>query len=135
ASVLSEAPLEAARGAALGEPVLREKLGALGGTRWELGRLDVALEGAVAISPAELKRVRRRLVEALEAQPGRRAGHEVRRAGAGATVVAAPGENAAKNSSVPVLSEVEGSLEIVPNTNQTAQGPAASISLVPLCRT
>jgi putative protease len=78
ASVVSEAPLERAKNAPLGEAVLREKLGALGETRWRLGALDVALEGEVAVSPSELKRVRRRLVEALEKQAPARRTHEVK---------------------------------------------------------
>lgn len=69
ATVLGEIVLEPARNAALGTEVLREKLGAFGDTRYELRHLDVTLEGGLALPPSELKRIRRRLVEALELQP------------------------------------------------------------------
>jgi putative protease len=68
-TVTGEAPLEPAQQAPLGADVLRDKLGAFGETRYTLRHLDVRLEGACAIRPSELKRIRRRIVELLEAQP------------------------------------------------------------------
>lgn len=76
ASVTGETVLEPAQNAALDEAVLRDKLGAFGDTRYVLRDLDVQLDGALAIRPSELKRLRRRLVDALESQPIPRRTHE-----------------------------------------------------------
>ena len=51
----------------LDERLVREKLGAFGGTPFELSGLSLDLEGAVALPPSELKRLRRSLVDALAA--------------------------------------------------------------------
>jgi len=107
ARATGDAPLEPARHAPLGEPVLRSKLGALGDTRYFLRRVEVALEGDVATSPAELKRLRRRLVEALEALPIPVRTHAVR-----------PRAGAVARSAAPA----------------PAPAPLAA-SIVPLCRT
>src|SRR6267154_2441146 len=72
AQVQSAMPLQAARDKPLHEALLREKLCAFGETQFELRRLQVDLEGALALPPSELKRMRRTLTEALAgASPGR----------------------------------------------------------------
>ena len=65
AQVESAVPLQAARGKPLNEALIREKLCAFGETQFELCRLQLDLEGALAIPPSELKRMRRALVETL----------------------------------------------------------------------
>jgi putative protease len=60
--------LEAARTRPLDAGIIKEKLASFGDTRWRLGKLRLELEGALATSPAALKRLRRELVAALEAQ-------------------------------------------------------------------
>ncbi|TMA14708.1 MAG: U32 family peptidase, partial [Deltaproteobacteria bacterium] len=65
AQVESAVPLQAARGKPLNEALIREKLCAFGETQFELSRLQLDLEGALAIPPSELKRMRRALVETL----------------------------------------------------------------------
>src|SRR6267378_4187777 len=71
AQVQSAMPLQAARDKPLHEGVLREKLCAFGETEFELRRLQIELEGALALPPSELKRMRRALTEALAgASPG-----------------------------------------------------------------
>lgn len=75
----TDAALEPARGAPLGEDVLRDKLGRLGETPYALGRLEVRLEGACMIPVSSLNRARRALVEALDrASLGRHATTDVR---------------------------------------------------------
>ena len=69
ARVESEILLQPALGRALDEALLREKLCAFGDTGLTLSRLTLTLEGAVALPPSELKRMRRRLTAALEAGP------------------------------------------------------------------
>jgi putative protease len=72
AQVQSAMPLQAARDKALHEALLREKLCAFGETDFELRRLRIELEGALALPPSELKRMRRALTEGLaSASPGR----------------------------------------------------------------
>jgi putative protease len=66
ARVESAMPLTAASGKPLHEGLLREKLGAFGETRFSLERLSLELEGALALPPSELKRMRRALTERLE---------------------------------------------------------------------
>jgi len=106
ARVVSDMPLEAARQAPLGPEQLRDKLGALGETRYELRRLRVELAGAVAVAPSELKRLRRRLVEQLESQPVEHRRHAVELVSPAAVVP-------------PVVLDL----------------PVAAPGLVPLCRT
>jgi putative protease len=65
ARVESAMPLQPARANPLHEGVIREKLCAFGETGFELRRLELELEGAVALPPSELKRLRRAVVEAL----------------------------------------------------------------------
>jgi putative protease len=106
ASVVSEAPLEAAQNAPLSAETLREKLGGFGETRYELRHLDVKLSGDVALRPSELKRMRRRLVDLLESQ------------------------------AIPQRTHLVGSVDIerLAPTIERAKAPAES-SIVPLCRT
>lgn len=106
ASAVSEPMLEAAQHAPLDAAILRDKLGAFGDTRYQLRHLDVKLEGALALRPSELKRIRRRLVDALEAQPIPKQTHAVRH---------------------PALDEV------APPADTSL--PVAARGLVPLCRT
>lgn len=67
ASVTSDAPLDAARGAPTSAEQLRDKLGRLGDTPFTLGELEVALEGPAFVAPALQNRLRRALVDALDA--------------------------------------------------------------------
>jgi len=69
ASAQSAMPLAAATGAPLDEALLKEKLGAFGETPFALRTMTASLQGALWLSPGELKKVRRALVEALLAQP------------------------------------------------------------------
>ena len=59
--------LEVAKGQGLDDGQLAEKLGGFGGTRFFLARLDNQLPSGLFASPSELKALRRRLVERLEA--------------------------------------------------------------------
>ena len=62
----SATALATARGAGLDEALLRDKLGAFGGTPFRLASLDVAaLAPGLHLPASELKELRRRLVEAL----------------------------------------------------------------------
>ncbi|MCC6807273.1 MAG: U32 family peptidase [Deltaproteobacteria bacterium] len=64
----SQTPLDAARTRPLERALVEEKLCAFGETRFALRRLDLAIDGAVAIAPSELKRMRRELTDALVEQ-------------------------------------------------------------------
>jgi putative protease len=65
AQVESAMPLQAAHGRPLHEGLVREKLCAFGETEFQLRRLQLELEGALALPPSELKRMRRALTDAL----------------------------------------------------------------------
>ncbi len=65
--VRSAIPLEQARGAGLDRDRLQAQLGRLGGTGWELTSIDVQIEGATFLPLAELNRLRRQLVDQLQA--------------------------------------------------------------------
>lgn len=67
ASVESGEHLEPARGAGLDETLLAEKLGRFGGTTWHLASLQNRLPDALAMPVSALNRLRRALVEALDA--------------------------------------------------------------------
>ena len=69
ASAESAAALQPAQGRPLDEALVREKLGAFGETPFELRGLDLVLDGKLALSPSELKKMRRALTEQLSAQP------------------------------------------------------------------
>ena len=73
----SEVMLVRAERRPLTAEVLVEKLGRLGGTEFELGRVENLLEGEVIIPLGELNRLRRRLVEALRREPEVRNGREI----------------------------------------------------------
>jgi len=107
ASAVSDEPLSAATGEALSAEILREKLGAFGETRYALGALDVALDGALMLRPSALKKLRRALVEVLESQP------------------------------VAVRTHVAGHIahDVVAPSVALADAPLAQPGLVPLCRT
>ncbi len=64
----SAMPLAAAREKPLHEGLLREKLCALGETEFALRKLTLDLEGALALPPSELKRLRRAVTDALSHQ-------------------------------------------------------------------
>ncbi|MDR2982903.1 MAG: U32 family peptidase [Puniceicoccales bacterium] len=63
----SAIPLVAAEKQPLTETVLRDQLGRLGGTPFELGTLSTSLDGAVMLPLGELNRMRRELAERLNA--------------------------------------------------------------------
>ncbi len=108
ASAVSESPLTPAENAPLSPEILREKLGAFGDTRYRLGHLDATLEGALALRPSELKKLRRQLVEALETQP------------------------------IPVRSHAVTHValdEVAPRASAETDAPTAASGLIPLCRT
>jgi putative protease len=72
--IASAAPLVPAEKLPLGTERLRDQLGRLGGTAFELGRLENRLEGEVILPLSELNELRRRLVteiDALRAAPKR----------------------------------------------------------------
>ncbi|HET7788961.1 MAG TPA: DUF3656 domain-containing protein [Myxococcales bacterium] len=83
-------PLQAAQGKPLHEGLLREKLCAFGETPFELRRLQLDLEGALALPPSELKRIRREITSALAATAPPRPAREVAAGGIAADSVAAP---------------------------------------------
>jgi putative protease len=64
--VASAMPLEVATNRPLTEAGLRDQLGRLGGTVYELAGLDVVLSGNVILPVSELNRLRRAIVERLE---------------------------------------------------------------------
>jgi putative protease len=72
ASVTGEEPVERARTAATSEIVVRDKLGRLGDSPFELGAVQLELEGEPLVSPGSLNRLRRALVLALEERRARR---------------------------------------------------------------
>jgi U32 family peptidase len=71
AVVSGEQALEAAQNAHRIEEVLRDKLGRLGETPFELGTLQLHLEGTPLVPASQLNRLRRELVERLGAQASR----------------------------------------------------------------
>lgn len=67
ARVVGDAAIELARSAPLDDAALRDKLGRLGDTPYELGALDNALPPGVIVPVSSLNRARRALVAALDA--------------------------------------------------------------------
>jgi putative protease len=61
----SSLPLQRAEGAGLDRPRLEAKLGRLGGSGWQLRRLEIDLDDGLFLPVAELNRLRRALVEQL----------------------------------------------------------------------
>lgn len=72
ARVETDTPLEAARSAPLTTETLREKLGRLGETPFELGELTIDLPEGVIVPVSALNRARRALTEALASTPAPR---------------------------------------------------------------
>jgi putative protease len=68
-TVSSGMALEVAQKRPLTEETLRDQLGRLGGTGYALGALENRLDGAVIVPVSELNRLRRDLVEKLDAAP------------------------------------------------------------------
>ncbi|WP_442954786.1 DUF3656 domain-containing U32 family peptidase [Paenibacillus sp. SYP-B4298] len=66
--VVSELELELAQKRPMDEELLREQLGRLGGTIYQLEQLDVALNGDLIVPIRELNRLRREAVEKLEGE-------------------------------------------------------------------
>lgn len=64
--VISELPLVQAEKRPMDEALFAEQFGRLGGTIFELNRLEVNLEGALIVPMRELNQMRRRAVELLE---------------------------------------------------------------------
>jgi U32 family peptidase len=69
-NVISEAPLGAAQNRALDEVYLRDQLGRLGNTAYELASVVLDIEGAPFAPSSLLNALRRRAVELLEAKQG-----------------------------------------------------------------
>ena len=67
--VVSETPLEKARRHAIDEGTLREQLGRLGGTVFQLKDVDAAIDGDPMVPFSVLGQLRRVMVEQLEASP------------------------------------------------------------------
>jgi hypothetical protein len=67
--VRSAEPLAAATGRPLNEDLIRDKLGAFGGTPWHLGELQLTTDGITFAPASVLKELRRLLVEQLTALP------------------------------------------------------------------
>jgi len=112
----SASPLAAASGAGLGESVLRDKLGRLGGTLWRLAHLDShGLEPGLHLPVSELNEIRRRIVAAMEVLVAARNDH--RRA----TPLAAPG----------AVERILAALRVDQPTSLPREAPR----IVPLCRT
>ena len=68
AEAQSSMPLVAAESKPLDEALVRGKLCAFGETPFELRTLSLSLEGALALPPSELKRMRRAITDALAGQ-------------------------------------------------------------------
>ncbi len=103
AQVESSGPLALAQGTPLDEALLRDKLGAFGETPFALRTLSLELEGALWLSPGELKKLRRALVEALLAQPAPREQRTVTRGHAAPELVAPPPALAESAARAPLL--------------------------------
>ena len=120
ARVESAMPLQAARQKPLHEGLLREKLCAFGQTDLWLRKLSLDLEGALALPPSELKRMRRALTEALSASRPKAAERHVS-TGHTADEIAPPLATAGGSPGSPrltpllrTLEQVEAALEIAP---------------------
>ena len=74
----------------LDEALVRDKLGALGGTPFRLESLEVTIPSGLFVRPSELKALRRRLVAKLEAAELSRFRHEVAREPAWPTLAPDP---------------------------------------------
>ncbi len=115
----SAMPLAAADHRPLHEGLLREKLCAFGETEFALRKLTLELEGALALPPSELKRLRRALTEELSGtRPAEPARHVT--SGHAAEEIAPPlarGGSSAAPALVPLLrtlEQVDAALELAP---------------------
>ncbi len=104
----------------LDEKLVREKLCAFGETPFELRTLDLQLEGALALPPSELKKLRRALTEALVAQrpprPERHVttGHSVDEFAPPLQTSPAPPGKPALVPLLRTLEQVEAAIELAP---------------------
>jgi putative protease len=115
----SAMPLAAADHRPLHEGLLREKLCAFGETEFALRKLTLELEGALALPPSELKRLRRALTEELSGtRPAEPARHVT--SGHAAEEIAPPlarGGSSTAPALVPLLrtlEQVDAALELAP---------------------
>jgi U32 family peptidase len=69
-TLASAMPLQAALKRPLTLATLQDQLGRLGGTAYELGSIHFEVTGEVMVPLSELNRLRRELIEQLDAQPG-----------------------------------------------------------------
>src|SRR5438046_4891070 len=106
ARVESAMPLQAAERHPLHEGLLREKLCAFGETSFELRKLTLDLEGALALPPSELKRMRRALTDGLSSNKSPQPARQVTTGHAPDAVVApvaSQGPGAAGPKIIPLL--------------------------------
>ena len=113
----STSTLQPARGAGLSRDMLADKLGAFGGTPFQLGELRVELDGALHLPVSELKDIRRALVTQLEAIVARVDRH----------VVATSVIESLRTTSAPRVHDIE----VVPLCRTDAQLDAALDAGVP----
>lgn len=106
-TLLSAMPLQAALKRPLTLATLQDQLGRLGGTAYALGSVHYAVSGDVMVPLSELNRLRRELVEQLDAQP------------------------VAKTLAKPAKSSLQAMLAAVPLDRHTSTAPALHV----LCRT
>jgi putative protease len=120
AQVESAMPLAAAVASPLHEGIVREKLCALGESEFALRRLVLELEGAVALPPQELKRMRRALISALSSVSPPRAERRVSEGHAADEIAAPLGRCSAPSRPVLVpllrtLEQVEAAIALAPS--------------------
>lgn len=89
ARITGDANVEQARSVPLDEATLRDKLGRLGDSRFELAALEVALPAGVILPLSSLNRARRALVSALESALPAEQGHATTSADHAALVASA----------------------------------------------
>jgi putative protease len=120
----SAMPLQAAQAHPLHEGLLREKLCAFGETEFELKKLVLELEGALALPPSELKRLRRAITGGLSAGKPPQAERHIR-TGIALDEVAPPlaqGGPAGKPQLIPLLrtlEQVEAAIALAPELGLT----------------
>jgi len=123
--VESAMPLVTALSKPLHEGLLREKLCAFGETRFELRKLTLDLEGALALPPSELKRLRRAVTDGLSSNDPPRAQRHVSTGHAPEGIVpplAATGPGPGKPQLIPLLrtlEQVEVALALAPELGLT----------------
>ena len=124
ARAASTMPCVAAEQRPLHEGLLREKLCAFGETRFELKKLSLELEGALALPPSELKRMRRALTEQLENAPPPQGERHITTGTAPEQIVprldgAAPSGKPQLIPLLRTLEQVEAALKIAPELGLT----------------